>query len=137
MHKNEITVVYGENPRAMVETLLTALKPEQALRPGATIGLKPNLVLDKPAASGATTHPEIVEGVIRYFQAKGYSNLIIMESSWVGARTEEAFRGLRLPGISGPVWCGTARSEKRPHRPERDGGRYFDGLCRAAGSWTI
>lgn len=92
MHKNEITVVYGENPRAMVETLLTALKPEQTLRPGATIGLKPNLVLDKPAASGATTHPEIVEGVIRYFQAKGYSNLIIMESSWVGARTEEAFR---------------------------------------------
>ena len=50
------------------------------------------MVLDKPAASGATTHPEIVEGVIRYFQAKGYSDLVIMESSWVGAATEEAFR---------------------------------------------
>ena len=92
MHKNQITVVYGENPREMVETLLTQLKPEAALRPGAMIGLKPNLVLDKPAASGATTHPEIVEGIIRYFQARGYKNLVIMESSWVGARTEEAFR---------------------------------------------
>lgn len=92
MDKNQITVVYGENPREMVETLLAELKPEAALRPGATIGLKPNLVLDKPAASGATTHPEIVEGIIRYFQAKGFTNLVIMESSWVGARTEEAFR---------------------------------------------
>ncbi len=92
MNKNQITVVYGENPREMVETLLAQLKPETALRPGATIGLKPNLVLDKPAASGATTHPEIVEGIIRYFQAKGYSDLVIMESSWVGAATEEAFR---------------------------------------------
>src|SRR5690554_6769870 len=77
MHKNQITVVYGENPREMVETLLTQLKPEAALRPGAMIGLKPNLVLDKPAASGATTHPEIVEGIIRYFQARGYKNLVI------------------------------------------------------------
>ena len=92
MLNNQITIVYGENPREMVETLLAQLKPETALRPGATIGLKPNLVLDKPAASGATTHPEIVEGVIRYFQAKGYSDLIIMESSWVGAQTEAAFQ---------------------------------------------
>lgn len=92
MDKNRITVVYGTEPREMVETLLTALKPEAVIPPGATIGLKPNLVLDKPASSGATTHPEIVEGIIRYLQAKGYSNLIIMESSWVGAQTEEAFR---------------------------------------------
>ena len=38
MNKNQITVVYGENPREMVETLLAQLKPETALRPGATIG---------------------------------------------------------------------------------------------------
>ncbi|NLM36562.1 MAG: DUF362 domain-containing protein, partial [Firmicutes bacterium] len=92
MEKNRITVVYGENPREMVETLLAELKPETVLRPGAVIGLKPNLVLAKPAGSGATTHPELVEGIIRYFRAKGFTKLVIMESSWVGARTEEAFR---------------------------------------------
>lgn len=92
MKKNRITIVYGEDPRAMVEVLLMRLKPEADLPREATIGIKPNLVLAKPASSGATTHPEIVEGIIGYFQSRGYSNLIIMESSWVGARTEQAFQ---------------------------------------------
>ncbi|HHT49324.1 MAG TPA: DUF362 domain-containing protein [Firmicutes bacterium] len=92
MQKRQITVVYGENPREMVTALLTKLKPEAALPREATIGLKPNLVLDKPASSGATTHPELVEGIIQYFQSKGYAKLIIMESSWIGARTEQAFQ---------------------------------------------
>jgi len=87
MQKNQITIVYGENPQEMVADLLAKLKPEEEIPKGATIGLKPNLVLGKPASSGATTHPEMVEGIIRYFLDGGYSRLKIMESSWVGART--------------------------------------------------
>lgn len=91
MEKNRITIVYGENPQEMVEALLMKIKPEEGLPREATIGLKPNLVLAKPASSGATTHPEIVAGIIRYFQARGYSNLTIMESSWIGGQTGQAF----------------------------------------------
>ncbi|HEY8392210.1 MAG TPA: DUF362 domain-containing protein [Capillibacterium sp.] len=91
MEKNRITVVYGEDPQTMVEALLMELKPEEEIPREATIGLKPNLVMAKPASSGATTHPEIVEGIIRYFQARGYSKLAIMESSWLGAQTDQAF----------------------------------------------
>ena len=92
MQKKQITVVYGEQPREMVVTLLTRLRPEEGLPRNAKIGLKPNLVLEKPASSGATTHPELVEGIIQYFQAKGYQDLVIMEGSWVGSQTQQAFR---------------------------------------------
>lgn len=55
------------------------------------IGIKPNLVAPVPAEEGATTHPQVVEGLIRYLKKHGYENLVIMESSWVGDRTEDAF----------------------------------------------
>ena len=55
------------------------------------IGIKPNLVSASPASEGGTTHPEVVEGLIRYLQRHGFYNLAIMEGSWVGGRTEEAF----------------------------------------------
>ena len=56
------------------------------------IGIKPNLVSPSPADQGGTTHPEVVEGLIRYLQEHGFHNLAIMEGSWVGDRTEDAFR---------------------------------------------
>ena len=60
--------------------------------PQRRVGLKPNLVLASPAENGATTHPGLLEGLIRYLHERGYFNLCILEGSWVGARTREAFR---------------------------------------------
>jgi uncharacterized protein (DUF362 family) len=92
MIHDKITIIHGDSPRPMVKTLLEALRPETDLDPGALIGVKPNLVVAKPHASGATTSPELVAGIIEYFQAKGYRRLAILEGSWVGERTSEAFR---------------------------------------------
>jgi len=58
---------------------------------GKRIGLKPNLVNASPASNGATTHPEIAAGLIRYLKENGFENLVILEGSWVGASTIEAF----------------------------------------------
>lgn len=55
------------------------------------IGIKPNLVLPAPADQGATTHPELVCGVIEYLRERGFENIAILEGAWVGARTDEAF----------------------------------------------
>ncbi len=55
------------------------------------IGIKPNLVAPIEAYWGGTTHPEVVAGIIEYLQEKGFSNLVIMEGSWVGDKTEEAY----------------------------------------------
>ena len=35
-------------------------------------------------------HSEIVAGIIEYLQERGFSNLVILESSWVGDKTAEA-----------------------------------------------
>ena len=55
------------------------------------IGLKPNLVAARPASGGATTHPEIAAGLIYYLKKNGFTNLAILEGSWTGASTAEAF----------------------------------------------
>jgi uncharacterized protein (DUF362 family) len=89
---DKIFVIYGANPESMVKQLLEQIRPEQGLDQNALIGIKPNLVVPKPHTSGATTSPELVAGIIEYFQARGYRRIIILEGSWVGARTAEAFR---------------------------------------------
>lgn len=55
------------------------------------IGIKPNLVCPTPADFGATTHPEIVAGIIEYLQSHGFYNLVVLEGSWVGDRTSDAY----------------------------------------------
>ena len=91
MH-DKITIIHGDSPRPMVKTLLEKLRPEAGLAADALIGIKPNLVVAKPHASGATTSPELVAGIIEHFQAQGYRRIVILEGSWVGGRTSEAFR---------------------------------------------
>ncbi len=56
------------------------------------VAIKPNLVLDKASKSGATTDPKLVAGIIEYLIEHGINNISIMESSWVGASTEKAFK---------------------------------------------
>jgi len=90
--KNSIRIIYGDNPRQMVKELLETIKPEEEIGKNAIIGIKPNLVVAKPSSSGATTSPEIVEGLIEYLKSKERDNIVIMEGSWVGDRTSEAFK---------------------------------------------
>jgi uncharacterized protein (DUF362 family) len=44
------------------------------------------------ADSGATTHPGILISIIEFLQEKGYHNISIVESAWVGDSTKEGFR---------------------------------------------
>ncbi|MBS6395805.1 MAG: DUF362 domain-containing protein [Clostridiales bacterium] len=92
MNKNEILVIYGTDYIEKTRELLEAAGLAQMIGDsGKRIGIKPNLVAPVPASEGGTTHPEVVEGLIRYLQEHGFCNLVIMEGSWVGDKTEEAF----------------------------------------------
>ena len=42
-------------------------------------------------ANGGTTHPEIVAGILEYLKENGFKNSMILEGSWVGDRTADAF----------------------------------------------
>lgn len=54
------------------------------------IGIKPNLVSPTEASYGATTHPEIVAGIIEYLQERSCQHIVMLESSWVGDKTSES-----------------------------------------------
>ena len=91
--KNEILVIYGKEYGKMTRRLLE--EADLAAQIGdrkKRIGIKPNLVSPVLPSDGATTHPEVVESLICYLKDHGFENLVIMEGSWVGARTEEAFK---------------------------------------------
>ena len=71
--------------------MLTASDIGSYLKPSFDVALKPNLVVPGPASLGATTHPEVVEGIIQYLREFGVRNIKIIESSWVGDSTKRAF----------------------------------------------
>lgn len=86
-----IYAIYGDDGLSMAKSLLEAANVAQALKKGANIVLKPNLVVAKTADSGATTHPEIVAGCIEYLKEHGHDNIDIIEGSWLGDDTVRAF----------------------------------------------
>ncbi|MCL2217283.1 MAG: DUF362 domain-containing protein [Defluviitaleaceae bacterium] len=63
------------------------------LKPNFSVAIKPNLVAPRPASDGATTHPEAVEGILRFLQEFGISpgKVSIIESSQIGDDTRRAF----------------------------------------------
>ena len=88
----EIHVIYGSDPSKMTGDLLAKINLAADLDPGMSVGLKPNLVVARKASEGATTTPAVVEGVIRYLRDHGVKNIAIMEGSWVGDNTKNAYR---------------------------------------------
>jgi len=65
-----------------------------------TVSLKPNLVVPGPASNGAVTHPELTEGVIRFLKDFGIKRIKIIESSWIGDCTKQAFKYCGYEGLS-------------------------------------
>ncbi|MCD8348759.1 MAG: DUF362 domain-containing protein [Lachnospiraceae bacterium] len=94
MNKNEILRIYGSEYREMTLELLQRAGLCELLpaKKDSRIGIKPNLVSASPASCGATTHPEIIAGIIEYLQRYGYRNLVIAEGSWVGEKTSDVVR---------------------------------------------
>ena len=64
------------------------------------VAIKPNLVVARPASEGATTHPEVVEGIILYLRDFGIKSIKIIESSWVGETTKRAFKNCGYEDLS-------------------------------------
>ncbi len=94
MKRNEILQIYGTDYKEMTLEILRRaglgglLPADHKSR----IAIKPNLVNETPPSNGATTHPEIVAGIIEYLQQHGYENIRIMEGAWAGAHTSGAVR---------------------------------------------
>lgn len=93
MEKNELLMTYGTDYKEMTKRLLEEADLIGRI-PGndSLIGIKPNLVSGSDASWGATTHTEVVAGILEYLQEKGCKRLVILEGSWVGDKTEEVMQ---------------------------------------------
>jgi len=131
LDRNWIRVIYGDSPKQMVMEVLEAIKPEKEIGDNALIGIKPNLVVAKPASSGATTSPEIVAGIIEYLKSKGHDNIVIMEGSWVGGRTGEAFRVCGYEDLSKEYGVPLVDLQRDSSRPVETGGMTIS-ICEYA-----
>ena len=101
MEKNDIFMIYGQNAKAMAKEILDACALDALIGDkNKKIGIKPNLVVARPASDGATTHPELVEGVILYLKEKGYHNITIMEGCGIGASTASSFRACGFTALA-------------------------------------
>lgn len=93
MQKNDILMIHGTDYKEMTKRLLAQADVAGMIKdPAAKIALKPNLVTSNPPSSGATTHAELLAGAIEYLRENGFSDICIMEGSWVGCGTNAAFR---------------------------------------------
>lgn len=93
MNETDIHVIYGsQDIQRMAYELMAAMDVASMLEKDTRIALKPNFAVSKPADSGATTHPEIAEGILHYLLERGFRDISIMEGSWAGADTKTAFR---------------------------------------------
>ena len=87
-----IVVSYGSDIIKSTYEAVAASDMASYLKAGFAVAIKPNLVVSGPASLGATTHPEVVEGIIRYLSDFGVRKMKIIESSWIGDDTLRAFK---------------------------------------------
>lgn len=98
-----IYVNYGTAYADMAYQLMAAADVVQTLKKDMRVCIKPNLVLADSPENGATTHPEVVEGILRFLKDFGIRDITIAEGAWVGERnTADAF-----------AFCGYERLQKK------------------------
>ena len=88
----KIYEIYGADAHEMTLALLRAANIKDIIPAGASVALKPNLVVAAHPEDGATTHPGVLSGCIEYLQDAGFADIIVMEGSWVGDRTDRAMK---------------------------------------------
>ena len=79
--------IFGTDAHDMTFSLMEAANAADMIPAGASVALKPNLVMAGTPDSGATTHAGVLSGCIAYLQAHGFRDISIIEGSWVGGQT--------------------------------------------------
>jgi uncharacterized protein (DUF362 family) len=88
----KVFVRYGPDGKEGALEILQAAEVEGEIKPGSSVGLKPNLVRARPSSQGATTSPLVVSGVVEFLKDRGVTDITIMEGSWVGDDTKRAWK---------------------------------------------
>lgn len=119
-----ITVNYGIDWAKTTKAALEASDITSYLKTGMAVSIKPNLVTPSPPNNGATTHPEVVEGIIIFLKNYGISDIQIIESSAVGYSTPNAYKSCGYHALEKRYGVALIDLKKSPARNMRS--RKFD-----------
>ena len=89
---SRIYEIFGTDAHQMTISLMEAAKVAGLIPAGASVALKPNLVVAGTPDTGATTHAGVLSGCIEYLQNHDFEAISIIEGSWVGDDTGRAMR---------------------------------------------
>lgn len=78
--------IFGRDAHAMTIALMERAEVITAIPAGASVALKPNLVVAGQPEYGATTHAGVLSGAIEYLREHGVRDISIIEGSWVGGQ---------------------------------------------------
>lgn len=137
--RNLILKSFGTDYKAIVSRLLiTADLPGMILRKAKLLNkepsqmrivLKPNLISCTPAEFGATTHPEVVAALAETLHSSGFFDLTVMEGSWIGDQTTEAFEYCGYNALSREYGLRLVDMQHEPSFPCDCGGLELN-ICR-------
>ena len=89
MRINTVSIVKGADANYIVEETFNLLKPK--VRSADLCLVKPNLCTLKSPETGATTHPELVEGIVNMLRDR-FAEVVIVESDSAANSAEMKFR---------------------------------------------
>ena len=87
-----ILINYGKDRVKTTYDTLAASDIKRNLQKNFSVSIKPNLVVERPASGGATTHPEVIEGIILFLKDYGIKDIKIIENSACGHNTKQAYK---------------------------------------------
>jgi len=87
-----LTINYGKDYVKTTYDTLTVSDIKLYLKKDYSVSIKPNLVVERPASGGATTHPEVIEGIVLFLKDNKIKNIKIIENSACGHDTKKAYR---------------------------------------------
>jgi len=89
---SEIKLIYGDQIQEMVSRLVSEDGSLDALRPDATVVIKPNLVVSRREWKGVDTDPRVVEAIVVELKKRGVSRIIVGDGSGTGHSATKAFQ---------------------------------------------
>ena len=79
--------IFGTDAHGMTKALMEGAEVIKQIPAGASVALKPNLVVAASPESGATTHAGVLSGAIEYLRDHGVTDISIIEGSWAVSYT--------------------------------------------------
>jgi uncharacterized protein (DUF362 family) len=86
-----VTVIYGNDPRKMLQQVIAATGVLDFVRSHDRVVLKPNLVVSRREWQGVNTDPRVVEAMVEALQQRGVAHITVADGSGMGYNATKAF----------------------------------------------